>query len=206
MGIKLTYTFIVLILMATMSCHKLCVPRKFNFSGGVASVLPGKDSIRVGDTLWFNSSLPVNYKYLDNNSDSVAYNLSNATNVITDIHFTSIIGIQNAIGGVDSFSSVLPTKGNVQKNPLAPTFAKTISYTQENNSYNFSFGIIALKKGIYCLTIIDIYQAMKNCDKISVDIVTNNMDNHLHYLKDIYYGGGTIDPIDSTHSYCFKVY
>lgn len=62
------------------------------------------------------------------------------------------------------------------------------------------------KVGTYCLSIIDIYEARKNCDKISVEIKMENNDNHLHYLKDIYYGGGEIAPLDSTHTYCFKVY
>lgn len=192
--------------MLLAACHKPCIPAKFNFTGGVASVLPNQDSIRVGDTLWLNTSLPLNYKYWSGGSDSIVYNLGGASNVATDIHLTALIGTNKAVDGIDSFSFTSAKKGSYQTNPLAPHFAKTITYTQQSNSYDFLVGIIAQKKGIYCLTIIDIYQAMKNCDKVSVTIVTNNNDNHLHYLRDIFYGGGAIDPVDLTHSYCFKVY
>ena len=199
----LTIIFLCLILQ---SCHKLCVPAKFSFAGGTANVQPNKDSIRVGDTLWFTTSLPLNYKYLGNNSDSANYNLGGATNVVTDIHLTSLIRANTPLGAIDSFLFTPPITGSIKAHSLIPDAAKIITYSQSANTYDFSVGIIAQKKGIYCLTIIDIYQAMKNCDKISVDIITNNMDNHLHYLKDIYYGGGPIYSIDSTHSYCFKVY
>lgn len=196
--------FVCLIIFG--ACHKLCKPAKLSFSGGIASVLPDKDSIQVGDTLWFTTSLPLNYKYLGNNSDSANYNLSSATNVVTDIHLTSLIRVNTPLGAIDSFLFTPPITGSIKAHSLIPDAAKTITYSQSANTYDFSVGIIAQKKGIYCLTIIDIYQAKKNCDKISVGIITNNMDNHLHYLKDIYYGGGPIYSIDSTHSYCFKVY
>lgn len=86
------------------------------------------------------------------------------------------------------------------------TLQKTIKYSQDQDIYDFSFGIIPMKRGIYCLTIIDIYQAMKKCDKISVSIVMTNNESHLYYLSEIYYGGGVIDATDLTHSYCFKVF
>lgn len=190
------------VISATLaSCHKLCVPGHFNFSGGIATVLPDKDSIHVGDTLWLTSSLPVNYKY---GTDSKVYNLSGATNVGTDIHLATLLGVSDYAGAIDSFLFV-PQKGNIVTNPLAPHGAKTISFWEQNGMYLFSVGIIAKKKGIYALAIIDIPQAMKKCDRISIEIVMKNADNHLHYLKDIYYGGVTIGRIDSTHTYCFKV-
>jgi hypothetical protein len=197
---------VIIVLLSTiiMSCHKLCVPGHFSFNGGVASVLPDQDSIHIGDTLWFASSLPVNYKYLGG-SDSSVYNLSGATNVGTDIHLVTLLGASQYAGAIDSFLFV-PQKGNIAPNPLAPHAAKTISFFEEGSNYVFSVGIIAQKKSIYCLAIIDIPQAMKNCDRISVTIMMNKAEGHLHYLKDIYYGGAAIGPIDSTHSYCVKVY
>jgi hypothetical protein len=196
---------ITLILAITMSCHKFCQPEKLNFNGGFSSVLPDEDSIHVGDTLWFSCTLPVNYRYSRNGSDSSTYNLSGATNVITDMHLTVPLGFNQQTGAIDSFLFV-PKIGGIQTNPLAPHAAKMISFFEQNGNYVFTVGIVALKKGIYFLFIVDIYQAMKNCDKISVAITMHNGDSHLHYLKDIYYGGGPIAPLDSTHGYCFRVY
>jgi len=196
----------MLFISVLTSCHKLCVPSQYNFTGGDANINPDRDSIPAGDTLWFLSSIPVNLKYQNgNNSDSIYYDLSGATNMVTDFHLTTPLGLNEQVGAIDSFSFI-PKKGSVQTNSLIPHAGKTISYVEEGANYVVSLGIVAQKKGIYFLNIIDIYQAEKKCDKISVVIITNNEDNHLHYLREIYYGGGQINPLDSTHTYCFKVY
>ena len=192
-------------LASMMGCKKFCNPQQLNLNGGLASVVPDEDSIHVGDTLWFRCTLPLNYKYSRGGSDGSTYNLSGATNVITDMHLTVPLGFNQQTGAIDSFLFV-PRIGGIQVNPLAPHAAKTISFIEQNGNYVFTVGVVALKRGIYFLFIVDIYQAMKRCDKISVAITMHDGDNHLHYLKDIYYGGGRIAPIDSTHGYCFKVY
>jgi hypothetical protein len=199
-------SFVVFVTVFFCACHKPCLPAKYSFTGGTASVFPDKDSIQIGDTLWFATSLPLTYKYWNGGADSSVYNLSGATNVATDIHLTALIGPNQLVGAIDSFLFTPATKGSYRTHSLIPQAGKTITYAQGSNSYDFSFGIIAQKKGIYCLTIIDIYQAMKNCNKISVVVEMKNTDSHLHYLRDIYYGGGNIDQVDLTHSYCFKVY
>jgi hypothetical protein len=186
-------------------CNKICTPRDYEFNGGIANVYPDKDSIQIGDTLWFSCYIPVNLKYfVANASDSENYNISSATNFNTDFHLTSPTGVNMQVGAMDSFSFVSKI-GKVQMNPLAPDASQTISFATNDSAYLASFGIIARKKGIYFLGIIDIYQGMKKCDKFSVVITMNDADNHLYYLKDIYYGGGPISPLDSTRVYCFKV-
>jgi hypothetical protein len=63
------------------------------------------------------------------------------------------------------------------------------------------------KKGIYALSIADMPDVVANCARSAIILkFSSTIDRHLHYLKDIYYGGGQIDSLDSTHSYCFKVY
>jgi hypothetical protein len=203
---KMLFSFAFFGVVLFTGCHKLCVSNYYKFNGGVTIINPGKDSIRIGDTLWFSSSIPVNLKYKQgNSSDSSYYNLSGATNVATDFHLTTPLGINMQVGAIDSFSFIA-IKGSIQSNPLIPHAGKTISYLEEGGNYLVVFGLVAQKKGVYFLSIIDIYQAQKNCDKASVVITMNGADNHLHYLRDIYYGGGPINPIDSTHTYCFKVY
>ncbi|HEY2721436.1 MAG TPA: hypothetical protein VGI82_06915 [Chitinophagaceae bacterium] len=205
MGTRLLFSFMTIVFVAISSCHKLCIPAQYDSTGGVATISPDLDSVRVGDTLLFNSIILTEVRYSQGASDSGTYNLSGAKNVATDIHLTSPTGFNQQVGAVDSFL-FLPKKGAIVTNELDPTAAKSISYVEENGNYIFQLGIIAQKKGIYFFDVIDIYQAMKKCDKISVTVLLNNADNHLHYLKDIYYGGGAISPIDSTHTYCFKVY
>ena len=203
---KSSILFVVVLSIIVLSCHTICTPAKYNCSGGSANIYPDVDSIRLGDTLWLSSIIPLNVKYSQgNNFDSTYYNLSGATNVITDFHITTPSGITMQSGAIDSFSFTA-LKGSIKSNPLIPDAGKTISYEEEGDKYIFSLSMIAQKKGIYFFSIIDIYQARKKCDKISVVTIMNNPDNHLHYLKDLYYGGGSINPLDSTHTYCFKVY
>jgi len=198
---------IISFLVVLSGCHKRCLPRQFQLSCGTVNINPDKDSIQVGDTLWVYCSIPANLKYnLGNNSlDSGSYNISGATNLGTDFHLTTPTGIGMQNGAIDSFSFI-SIKGIIQSNPLDINASKTIYYVTDSNKYNVSFGMVAQKKGVYILVVLDVYQAMIKCDKLSVTILMNDADNHLHYLKDIYYGGGTIDPLDLTHSYCFKVY
>ena len=203
---KILFSVAFFCIVLLNGCHKPCVPIYYKFNGGVAIINPDKGSIRIGDTLWFSSTIPVNLKYKQgNSSDSTYYSLSGATNVITDLHLTTPLGVNMQTGAIDSFSFIA-IKGSLQSNPLIPHAGKTISYVEEGGNYLVAFGLIAQKKGVYILSIIDIYQAQKNCDKASVIITIDETDSHLHYLRDIYYGGGPINPIDSTHSYCFKVY
>ena len=190
-----------------LNCHGICSvgnqDTRTHLTGGNASISQGNDSIRVGDTLWVKSSIPTTLTIQGSNQ---TVNFSGASNMITQIEFLSLVGINNnQIGSVDSFKYIYD-KGTFASVREASHSAKSVSYLAQNGSYVFSLGIIAQKKGIYYLAVIDIYQAEKKCLYASVEILMNNANSNLHYLKDIYYGGGAISPYDSTHAYCFKVY
>jgi hypothetical protein len=45
---------------------------------------------------------------------------------------------------------------------LSPHGQVAFDFLEEDNRYSFSMNIIAQKKGIYILTILDIFQAKKN--------------------------------------------
>lgn len=111
---------------------------------------------------------------------------------------------------LDSFI-LIPVKGNIRAEPLTPHAAETVTFVEEQNSFVISFGIVAQKKGVYCLTIIDIYQAMKNCTKASVAIpISSTINQHLNYLDSVYFPGSIYEPsipiYELTHDYCFQVY
>ena len=198
--------FLIFVSLELISCFKLCVPNQYQFNGGTSTIYPDEDSIRIGDTLWFNCSIPLNLKYNTGiGSDSANYNISGASNFGTDFHLTSPTGVNMQVGAMDSFTFVSIT-GGLKINKLDPHASKTISFTEIGNNYVASFGIIAQKKGIYALIMLDVNDGMKKCDKFSVTTFMNNADNHLHYLKDLYYGGAPIDALTATHCYCFKVY
>lgn len=187
------------------SCNRLCPVASGNtisLTGGSTSYTPIKDSIKAGDTIFLDISIPEKLT-LDNSSSTIDF--SNAKNMKTDIRFTSLKGIQAQAHALDSFV-LIKRIGMYSINPLLTDAAINISFIEQNGNYFFSIGCIAQKKGIYLITVSDVPYAHKNCDYASISIISKSSDSHLHYLKDIYYGGGAIFPTDSTHSYCFKVY
>ncbi|MEO6963392.1 MAG: hypothetical protein ABIY90_15580 [Puia sp.] len=209
MAIKLVFanTCIVVLICIFESCSHFCTSTaQIPLSGGIASINPDLDSVKVGDTLRFNSSFPKNLKYENGGApDSGTINLSGAKDVLTDVHMTSILGLNTAAPAMDSFS-LFPKKGTIRDNSLDLHAAKTIYFEEDYDSFNFSMNILPLKRGIYCLVVLGVFAAKKDCVKSSISIRFNNVDNHWHYLRDIYYGGTSINANDSLMSYCFKVY
>lgn len=196
------------------SCHGFCSPgnqdNRLNLKGGTVTVTPDNDSIRVGDTLWLKSVIPTRLTELYVNGDSSTINFSGASNVATDFHLNVAIRSDTLIGGIDSFE-YLPVKGHIKANSLIPHAGKTVSYIEDGGSYQFVCGLIAMKKGIYALSYIDIYQAHIKCLFASIQVIMDNPDNHIYYLADaIHYPGSpygdSIYSIERTHTYCFKVY
>jgi hypothetical protein len=207
----------VLIITATIlafliiACQKHCIPMTYALTGGISTFNPDKDSIRVGDTLWFSTSFPVKLKYVaSSSSDSEMVDLNGATNVGTDIHIIAFPKKNLYTGALDSFL-ILPLIGTVAVNPLAADAAETINLQEVQNNFVSAFALVAQKKGVYCIQIIDIYQAMKNCTKASVTLPIGNLVNqHLNYLDSVYFPGSRYEPsissFDLTHDYCFTVY
>ena len=203
-------TPIMIILFAICGCHKLCSPANYRLAGGISIFSPVKDSIHIGDTLWFSCSFPANSKFKNlNDNDSINLNLSKASNVITDIHVSAIPKRDTITDALDSFIFI-NGKGAIYVNHLAPHTAETITFIEENNKYQSSWGIVAQKKGIYVITIIDMYQIEKSCIKASLTIpITDSIDKHLYFLNEIYFPGSRyeqgIPGYELTHDYCFKV-
>jgi hypothetical protein len=54
--IVLIMTFGVLVTIS--SCHKLCSPSHYVFNADDCIIQPNKDSVHIGDTLFFTSSTP----------------------------------------------------------------------------------------------------------------------------------------------------
>jgi hypothetical protein len=197
---------VISITLFSSGCHKTCLPGNYVLYGGSASINPDQDSIRVGDTLWLICSVPLVLKYISATSaDSSNYDITGAQNFATDFQITSPLGVGTQAGAISLFSYIKGL-GSFQNEPFDTSERKTFYFQEQNGKYVFSVGIIAKTKGIYCLSIIDILFAKKSCDNLSVSILMDNSEDHLYYLQDIYYGGGPIDYMTATHSYCFKVY
>lgn len=186
-------------------CHKPCLHHHYNFKGE-ALVYPEKDSVNIGDTLWFSSSIPA--QMTDINMNQII-DYSKAINFKTQINF-DFVSFTNPTGGaIDSFVFV-PFKGIISTNPLLPNAAKTVTYIEQNGKYELSFGFVAQKKGIYVMSLIDIENSKKDCSDAYINLTLSNINKHHYYLDAIFFPGSqwgdNIPAIVQTHSYCFKVY
>ena len=212
MGIKiiLAQIAVTILVTVTIGCKPFCTTAKYNLTGGISNFFPIKDSINVGDTLWFGCVIPTKLQPNRNSQpvgDSMSF--SGASNVITNMNFSAIPKIDTLTDALDSFI-LIPVKGSFQVNALVPHGAVTVTFTEEESSYKLSFGIVAKKKGIYCITIIDIYQAEKKCTSASITIpISDTINKHLYFLNAVYFPGSRYEPTipnsELTHDYCFKV-
>jgi len=202
---------VIFLIAVIIGCHKRCTPMTYALTGGISTFNPDKDSIHIGDTLWFSSSFPVNLKYPNGTgTDSEVVDLSGASNVGTDIHFDASPKKDTVTRALDSFL-IIPLIGEIEVNPLDEQGAETIIFKEQQGNFVASFGMVAQKRGVYYITILDIYQLMKNCTKASVTIpIANGINQHLNYLDSVYFPGSRYEPsiptFELTHDYCFKVY
>lgn len=191
-----------------LGCGKICHHDHYGFKA-TAQFYPENDSIAVGDTIWFTSSVPV--KNTDTISNQII-NYGGASNFSTDINFNSIedpLKISEIEGAIDSFSFISMV-GSLKENPFEPKGSLAISYSEGSVYYQNSFAFVALKKGIYAVTVVDIENSYKRCAKAYVSLTLSNINKHQEFLKITYYPGSpfgdTIPEIEQTHTYCFKVY
>ena|ERR1017187_6612432 len=208
---KLLLITVTILVIFISSCHKPCIPASYALTGGLSTFLPDKDSIHIGDTLWFSSSFPVNLKYTNfGGTDSGVVDLSGATNVGTDIHFNSSPKKDTITGALNSFF-IIPVIGQAEVNSFSPDAAETITFKEEQGYYRASFAMVAQKKGVYCITILDMYELIKKCTTASVTIpISSTVNQHLNYLDSVYFPGSIYEPsipiFELTHDYCFTVY
>jgi hypothetical protein len=186
----LKINIIIFLMIGLYSCKRLLCSNQvqYLFYRGNTSVYPNNDSVNVGDTIWFNSTIPEKLKWVTVNGDSVTEDFSNASDMVTNLNMSELIGQNDFRGAVDSFE-FLPLKGEINPIPATPGLGKAAQYAKISSSYVCSFAIVPKKKGIYLIQILDIFKATKKCTNASVQIVYSGDDQHLHYLKDIYYGG-----------------
>lgn len=167
-----------------LGCRKKCINNHYDFHG-TGLFYPEKDSIEVGDTIWCNSIIPM--KNLDINSNQTI-DYSGASNFATDINFNIINSNDPTIGAVDSFKYI-PVNGDISTNLNSTHASKSVTYLEETDNYLLTFGIVALKKGIYVMTVVDIENSYKKCSKAYINFNLNNIDKHQYYLKEIYFSG-----------------
>jgi len=161
------------------------------------SITPERDSINVGDTLTIESTFS-NYPFDYNTNLNVDFS-GNAL-IGTSLTLRAIKGFNNAPPAIDSFSFI-SLIGKCETD-FQFSYIKQIYWQEINNTYSVKVKIIALKKGIFFISIIDALAKNKK-NSASVLLSNNNIKNNSYYLESYY---GTILPEkDKKYVYCFKV-
>lgn len=189
-----------------MACRKPCHEPDYTFSIKT-SFSSEKDSMRLGDTLWLSCETPTEMEDL---------NTKNLINFVGAENFGTAIVVQNIKEwftsdreAVDCFDFIKVDGEIYSIQTLDPKRVKQISFLESNGRYNFKFGIIAKKRGLYIFTIPDIpavvYRKDKEqCGKAGFEILSSNVDKHLYLFED--YLALTLSNYDKKHCYCIKVY
>lgn len=204
--INTTLLGVVLILCLT-SCPgpRVCPDATYRFVV-TATFTPERDSIRMGDTLYLSSSFST--KLLDVNSGrEVDY--SNATKVGSILFVQEIPQDKLPIKDAAGIFKYVNKKGIIYSDATVPNVerAKQLTYQQSLNNYELLVGVVAQKKGVFCITIGDgfsVGRPSNGCDKASFDIRLTNTNQHLSYLAT--YLGTPVSPYSAQRGYCFKVY
>lgn len=175
-----------------------CIENLYSFQMGIKAY-PNKDSVNIGDTVWFEIKEPVNLKdYTSNNQ----INYSGAENFGSVLSFLQLAQLNTfTIKAVKSFDFIV-SKGS-ETNVVDPSFEKQYIFVEENGYFLFKLGIIPKEKGVYVIVFsnaANVYTKSDKCTKASFIINFKETDQH-YYLNPNFQGGPT--PVGG--DYYFKV-
>jgi hypothetical protein len=194
MGIKETLIIITASLfLQGCNCTKTglgldCAQTKYSFELGVKAT-PDKDSIAIGDTLWFEVNSPIQFK------DAVTAQIidySKAENLGSGITFSALSSNSEfTVNSVDKFNYVLKD-GIELRHGYSNGLGNEYQFIEKNNRYVFLLGIVAKEKGVYSIVFSNagnVYRSNDKCTKASFNIIFENTNQH--YPLNPFYIPGT---------------
>jgi hypothetical protein len=205
---KYVYPFLILIsfLFSFATCKKSkgdCIGNAYRIKQNW-NILPQRDSISIGDTLFFTSYFLNNLLNYNNNSN---FNIPANTTIGSSFGIRKIEGYNNLKDAVDSFNFVL-TKGRLIENSISPKKIKDFYWLPYSDSFKISFTFIAKSKGDYLFTVPDglgRFTIPNECENsINIDLNNVNFKNNA-YQSHIYYGLTYTPVYDSLHNFCIRV-
>lgn len=179
----------------------------YTFINNDARAYPDRDSIRVGDTLWIEISMPTT---LSDALTNTMIDFSNAVSVGNSPGVGQFIGGSvsdpGVIGAVDKFNYSI-IKGELVNSSILNERMQ-FNFDKINDSFFLKFALIPNSKGIYIFGISDeagVYRKGDPCTKASFAFEFANTDQHLYFLQNNR-PGYVISDYEQQHVYCFKVY
>lgn len=172
-----------------------------------AYVFPVVDSIRLGDTLYTQSSFSSQLRDISSGQN---INYANASpiggNLFLDALASNGTYLRGAIGDFTNVSK----RGQIyddQENSSQQRI-KHFSYQSSASGYNFEAGLIPLKRGLFLIStntaISNGISGEKSCSKAMFDVNLVSSSINLHYIEIA--TGRPVERRDSLHAYCVKVF
>lgn len=175
-----------------------CADNVYSFQMGIKAY-PNYDSIKVGDTLWFDLKEPTT---LEDVQTGKIINYSGAENLGSNLSFLKL-SLSNSfnIKAADMFDYVLIA--GFETKSMDVNFEKEYLFEESNHSYAFKLGVIPKSKGTFVIlygSAANVYRKSDKCTKASFSYYFTNTDQH-YYLNPNYQGG----PLLKGGDYYFKV-
>jgi hypothetical protein len=177
----------ITLLLQKCSCKKInidCSRTIYTFKISI-EVFPQKDTLKIGDTIWFRLNSPVQLRDLNSNT---FINYSSAANLGSVVNFRALsTSKEYTIDAVSMFTY------NLKEGIELRSTNDNIEYRfgEKNNNFLFLVGIIPKNKGTYRIVFSNAANVFRNtdkCTKASFQINISNSDRH-PYLNPFYSGG-----------------
>jgi len=208
MAIKKTVTLAIILIAASLilqecNCKKLvldCADTKYNFELAVKAY-PNRDSISIGDTIWFEINAPTRIQDIATNQ---MIDYSGTANLGSGITFSALSAAnQFTVNSVEKFNYVL-INGLELRRGYSNGLGNEYQFIERNGNYVFLLGIIAKEKGTYSLVFSNSNNTYRNsdkCTKANFNIIFKNTNQH--YPLSPFYIPGT-NPVGGDYYFVVK--
>ena len=169
------------VMIISVSCGKLrfdCANTVYNFQAGVKAY-PDKDSVVIGDTIWFESTIPAS---LIDIGTKKLIDYSGAGNLGTDLSLDRFTGDHGSIYAANEFKYVLSKGKTVEKISNVPDRIREYLYIETGDQYYLKVGIIPQKAGIYMLGVGNPQNVFRNSDKCTKAKYFINFENTKQHI------------------------
>jgi hypothetical protein len=179
---------------------------EYSFEGSYRAY-PALDSIHINDTIWLESTVPVQlYDFVSNQT----VDFSRAENLGFAANYIEMTGgdVQNpgGIPAANNFTNVLIKGIEIPSPNLEQT--RVFRFTEENGNYFLKLGIVPKKKGLFLLGFgnsTNVHTKANKCIKAAFAFAFTDTQQHL-YLYEQSRPGYVLTGSDRAHLYAFKVY
>ena len=184
------------------TCNKRldCSQNDYSFEG-FFKAYPDRDSIKIGDTIWLETKIPVQIKDRINGE---VINFAGALNLGTAIRYLEFNPNPSYVA--NSFKNIL-VKGKARPS-VDENYVKEFLFVEEAGFYHFKLAIIPTRPGLYVIAPGDaanVYTSSNKCQKVFFSLTFTETNQRI-FLYEQSRPGYTASGYERSHMYVFKVF